>query len=418
MKGKIVLYCSIAIVVLLWIIPYNFENNLFLTISRISALIGVILISWEFILSSRSFVIEELFNGLDKVYTFHHNVGRWGFILITLHPLMLIIYAILKNLNPFLYIIPVGPLAYNLGIYSLYLFIILLVVTIFIKIEYNLWKLTHNLMGIPLLFLSFHVILVSSDISANIPLRVVVISFIVLAVISFIYRRLFYHIFKVHEYKVSELKEHGNIIEVVLVPIGKILDFKPTQFVFVEFINNKISRELHPFTIANKNDGGSLSFFIKKLGDYTQGINKLQIGDRVKLYGPHGRFYTHFHYDKEIWVAGGIGITPFLAKLQELSENKGDVKDKQIILYYIAKTNQELIQTEKLLKYKETIPNFDVILHDTQELGRFDPKIIISKGNVGYLFCASEKLISNFKKVLLENKVKENNIHTELFKLY
>lgn len=418
MKGKVVLYSSLIIVVLLWVIQYNFQSSLFLTISRISALIGVVLISWEFILSSRSFIIEELFDGLDKVYTFHHNVGRWGFLFIMIHPLMLVINAFIRDLNPLLYLIPAGPISYNLGVYSLYLFILLLIVTLFVKIEYHLWKLTHNLMGIPLLFLLFHVLLISSDITTNLPLRIVIISFVVIGLVFFIYKRLFYQLFKGYEYKVVELINHGSSTEVVLNPVGKIISFEPTQFVFIQAINNKITKELHPFTIANKNEDGSLSLIIKSLGDYTQNINKLKTGDIVMIFGPHGRFYNHFHYDKQVWIAGGIGITPFLAKLQELSNNREVVKPKQITLYYIAKTTKDFIQPEKLLKYKETIPNFDVIFHNTEELGRFDPGVILSNEKTGYLLCASEQLTNNFKKVLLENKISKKNIHTELFKLY
>ena len=64
---------------------------------------------------------------------------------------------------------------------------------------------------------------------------------------------------------------------------------------------------------------GRITFEIKALGDYTRQLaHRLQVGQAVCVEGPYGRLDArHGREDAaQVWVAGGIGITPFLAWLE------------------------------------------------------------------------------------------------------
>ncbi|ALT79192.1 hypothetical protein AT984_20355 [Paucibacter sp. KCTC 42545] len=83
------------------------------------------------------------------------------------------------------------------------------------------------------------------------------------------------------------------------------------------------SREgAHPFTIASSWKGdGELRFAIKALGDYTRNLpTLLKAGDAAWVEGPYGRFVFADGKPRQIWVGGGIGMTPFLARMQELAQ--------------------------------------------------------------------------------------------------
>lgn len=91
------------------------------------------------------------------------------------------------------------------------------------------------------------------------------------------------------------------------------------QFAFVSFYGHN-GEEAHPFTISSawKNDG-LLRFHVKGLGDHTTRLPAtLKVGDRARVEGPYGCFRFESNKPQQIWVAGGIGITPFLARLEEL----------------------------------------------------------------------------------------------------
>jgi predicted ferric reductase len=90
------------------------------------------------------------------------------------------------------------------------------------------------------------------------------------------------------------------------------------QFAFVTF---DAVEGAHPFTISSGwKDDGRLFFLIKGLGDYTSRLPELlHVGDTVTVEGPYGRFAFGGGKARQIWVGGGIGITPFIARLQALA---------------------------------------------------------------------------------------------------
>jgi predicted ferric reductase len=105
------------------------------------------------------------------------------------------------------------------------------------------------------------------------------------------------------------------------------------QFALVSFDDREGA---HPFTIAsaNRRHGkyAELRFIIKALGDYTGRLaNTLKVGDAVVVEGPYGRFDFRRGGRRQAWVAGGIGITPFLAWLE--ARQRG-LPGYEIDLYY------------------------------------------------------------------------------------
>lgn len=46
---------------------------------------------------------------------------------------------------------------------------------------------------------------------------------------------------------------------------------------------------------------------------------RVQIGDVVKLEGPYGQFNFQGRQKRQIWIGGGIGITPFISRMKELA---------------------------------------------------------------------------------------------------
>jgi predicted ferric reductase len=102
------------------------------------------------------------------------------------------------------------------------------------------------------------------------------------------------------------------------------------QFAFVRFDK---SEGAHPFTITSPWSGdGHLVFLIKGLGDYTKRLpTLLKAGDLLRVEGPYGRFTFEGSKQHQVWVGGGIGITPFIARLQQLALQP---ESKAIDLFY------------------------------------------------------------------------------------
>ncbi|WP_128926411.1 ferredoxin reductase family protein [Bradyrhizobium guangxiense] len=98
---------------------------------------------------------------------------------------------------------------------------------------------------------------------------------------------------------------------------------KPGQFAFAM---SNLSEGAHPYTIAsgwNAQDP-RITFITKERGDHTSRLKeKLCLGQEVKVEGPYGCFTFDDNCAHQIWIGGGIGITPFIARMKELSMLKG-----------------------------------------------------------------------------------------------
>ena len=90
------------------------------------------------------------------------------------------------------------------------------------------------------------------------------------------------------------------------------------QFAFVRFADDE---EPHPFTISSSwQEDGLLAFVIKGLGDYTSALPAtLASGTLVTVEGPYGRFTFNGSHRRQIWISAGIGITPFVSRMQQLA---------------------------------------------------------------------------------------------------
>ena len=87
-------------------------------------------------------------------------------------------------------------------------------------------------------------------------------------------------------------------------------------------------------------DGRSLRITVKALGDHTARMGEIPIGTRVVAEGPFGVFTDGSRRrEKVLLIAGGIGITPVRALLQQM---RGDV----VVLYRVVSDEDVLFRPE------------------------------------------------------------------------
>jgi ferredoxin-NADP reductase len=137
---------------------------------------------------------------------------------------------------------------------------------------------------------------------------------------------------------------------------------KPLDLVFIpgQAINISINLpdwkdKLRPFTFTSLNDAKSLEFMIKIYDDHngvTNMLGKINAGDELILHDVFGAI----QYDKPgIFIAGGTGITPFIAIFRELYKNN---KLRGNRLIYTNQTAEDIIAGEELLRmFKQDFVN-------------------------------------------------------------
>jgi predicted ferric reductase len=139
----------------------------------------------------------------------------------------------------------------------------------------------------------------------------------------YVYRELLARFFlSLHDYEVAAVRAvDPDLTEIALRPLGRAMTFAPGQFAMV-YLESKDGWHRHPFTIASAPREGVVRVTVKALGDYTTNVrDTVEPGMPAVIGGPHGRFDHRKGGARQLWIAGGVGVAPFLSWLRALDEH-------------------------------------------------------------------------------------------------
>ncbi|ALG14719.1 ferredoxin reductase family protein [Kibdelosporangium phytohabitans] len=120
------------------------------------------------------------------------------------------------------------------------------------------------------------------------------------------------------------------------------LPAKAGQFFIWRFMTKGRWWAANPFSLSAAPDGKSLRLTAKALGDGSASLRHVKPGTRVFAEGPYGAF-TAMHRTKQnaLLVAGGVGVTPIRALLEEI---RGHV----VVLYRVNNQDDAVLLRELL----------------------------------------------------------------------
>jgi predicted ferric reductase len=378
-------------------------------------------------LSARLKFFERFFNGINDSYIAHHFFGGVALCLLLFHPLFLAYNYLLSSFREgALFLLPGENWAQNYGTIGLLIMIITLVITFYTNLKYQIWQFTHKFLGLAYLFALLHTFLIKADLSLNNGLKTYFLVLGIAAIAAYFYRTLFVdYLVKFLRYAVKDV----NLLpdktwEIELKPLGKDIKFTAGQFGFIKFYSKELSRELHPFSFSSApacagRPGFPLKIAVKELGDYTGKLGSLKVGDLVLIEGPFGVFNFKNYAKKQIWIAGGIGITPFLSMLRGLSETDHDFK---IDLYYSVKDENCLAFADEIQEIASANKNLNVTIWISKTAGFLTADAIKLKTQDlmerDILICGPGLMMNALKSQFFQQGVQNKKIHIEEFQLY
>ena len=167
-----------------------------------------------------------------------------------------------------------------------------------------------------------------------------------------------------HVYEVGEPRHVADdVLEIPLSSAQRPVVFTAGQFAFVRFEGGP-TREQHPFTISMAPADGQLRFSIKASGDYTRDLQQhLAAGSVARIEGPYGRFDYRSGTSRQLWIAGGIGITPFLAFAGSVDS------DHDVRFIWTVRTESEVIYRHEIETALAERPNVRFSVHATSVAG-------------------------------------------------
>lgn len=395
-----------------------FQGAILTYLMQIIGVITVSLFTLNFFLTVKHRKLEVIMNGLDNQFAVHKITGRVIYSLLLLHIFIGIYRSNFQNISDFL--IYSNTPANNLGILAFWTLTILITLTVAIKLPYQVWKYSHKLMILPFLFASLHGALNALN-QPIFPLTsIYIIVLVIVGSVSYFYTEIYFINFgPISRYKLKGLSNNKNIIELFVEPISEKVKYYAGQYFFISFPNNtRIKSETHPFAISTAPSESS-RITIKIAGDYTESLLKAQAGDEIKLIGPFGEFHNNNfkEYNSSIWVAGGIGITPFLSMLRERVLNNDQ---RKVYLVYGVNNEREAHYFEEIRNLVEGKENFKFFEHFSDKEGFIDGKYLKSKtGEDFYLsnimICGPSKMMTSIQKSCLVLGKKSKDIFFENF---
>lgn len=389
------------------------------SMAKICALGGIGLYSVNVLLSSRNIYLDRVYGGLDNVYVIHHDKGVIAFILLLIHPTFLALRLAEDSImEVILFLLPSDSPAINLGKLSLVLFSLVILVTIWGKLEYQKLLLAHKGLGAIFLLGALHAFTVGSDVSSLVFLKAYVGALVALALLAYVNTTLLGDLVaKKHEYVVEKVESpYEGLVSIEQRPVGEKMIYEPGQFVFPRFHQDGLE-ETHPFSVTSKASDDELSLLIRPLGDFTAGLRGLEEGTKVTIEGPYGGFNYRRSGKRQIWIAGGIGVTPFIGMARAFEE---DPSHPSVDMYYSyrGEGDQYLCRLMRDL----LLANDSCSFHEfnTSRTGRITVEKVSETSDledVDVYLCGPKEMLEDLRRQFTRYGVKAEKIHVERFKL-
>ncbi|HYE59807.1 MAG TPA: ferredoxin reductase family protein [Candidatus Kapabacteria bacterium] len=431
---NILLWANWAIIVLFW---WNGASALFsagfssivIAFGRLAGLVAAYMILLQFFFMGRTPWLERVF-GLDRLSRIHQTNGRWGFLFLMLHPILLVWGNSIQS--------GVGPITQlmsfftdyehvALAMFGLLLFIIVVASSIYIvrrKLRYETWYFVHLLTYLAVFFSYRHQVEIGGTLLSS---RLFYGYWILLYTLVFANHLLFRFVRPLysslsHQFRVSRIvRENYNTVSVYIT--GKRLhafSIHPGQFMIVRFLTKGVWWQAHPFSLSFLPHGNELRITVKEVGDFTKQLAHIPIGTRLLIDGPYGVFTDFFCVsDKVLLIAGGIGITPIRSLVEQMAQKKKDV-----VLLYANKTQDDIVFKDELdaIAKRSNIRITHVLSDDpafTGEKGRVDDekiqRLVSDVSSRDVYLCGPVPMMDALVQSLQKLKVPLSRIHYEKF---
>ena len=205
-----------------------------------------------------------------------------------------------------------------------------------------------------------------------------------------------------HKVKILDIKHITHDVKEFITEKPEGLTYSPGQATVVSVNKPGMEEEKRPFTFTSLNENENLEFIIKiynNVHGVTDKMDSLKVGDELIINGPWGAIkYKGPGY----FIAGGAGITPFIAIFRQL-QKEGKVKGNK--LFFSNKTRDDIILENEL---KEILGD-DAIFTLTREKkpdyhhGHIDEEFLkqhIKDTNKHFYVCGTPQMTKDVNKTL------------------
>jgi len=449
LRGPLLLAALIAVPLVLWArtapLDVRFDNE-FATLTSLavlSAFAGTSAFALNLVLGARLRPVEHLFGGLDRMYAMHRVLGQTAFVLLLGHVVLILASRATISFGTALELLgPGAGLTVFAGVLAFSVMTVSILLTLFVRLGHEVFVYVQRSFGVVFLVATYHVFTTDGARSLSTALNVYVAVLATLGIAAFFYRSVLGNVLvRRRRYRVLAANRLDEFVtEIVMEPVGKPLAYVPGQFVFVSFRSQALRSELHPFelslerqvlsfqagaianqfhpfSITSAPDEEELRITVKAVGDYTRALRILEPGAEAVVEGPYGAFAHRIvrAADRQIWLAGGIGVTPFLSLARSLPDEGGPSVD----LYYCVEHEEEAHFLDELRAIAARRGDFRVVVVPRDRDGFLTAERLVEElgdlSSTDVLICGPPAMIHNLRAQLHAVGVPDARIDAEEF---
>lgn len=394
------------------------------------------------VLGGRIPPVDRFFGGLERMYRVHRINGRIAYVLVALHVVLVLGSRALESLPAALRLLtPAAGVAVFVGVVAFAAMSAAIAATLYARLTHESFVYVQRSLGAIFCIAALHVFMTAGAKASSAVLTGYLSVLTGAAVVAFLYRSVFGNVLvRRYDYLVTTVRRlDDSVVEIAMEPVDEALEAAPGQFVFVTFYSDAFNAQFHPVSVSSEGEStvivlrpghagdqfhpfsltsaaGSreLSLAIKAVGDFTSGLRKLAPGAAARVEGPYGEFsYLNMRRTRQIWIAGGIGITPFLSMARSLSGDRYDVD-----LYWGVNTRAQAYFADELAVIASVNPSFRFFLVVEETEGFITPEMVRERSGLDgadILIVGPPAMERALREQLVAAGVAGRDIHSERF---
>lgn len=385
---------------------------------RLTGILGLAMMLLAAMMSVRLPYYDRWFGGLVRLWVVHRFFGFAGFVLVLLHVALLAYAQLPFSIDAA--IARVFPPFAEWPIWSGWLALLCMVIFLgptfrfFGRLHYQRWKKLHLFSAPAVVFALLHAIPIAAE-------TLVWWVMAVGAIGAIVWRKVLSPSLGRYRYEVVQVETlvHG-VVEISLKPKGDAMAYEAGQFMYFTPLDPSLTagrNEEHPYTISSAPHDEYLRVGIKALGDASAAIQKISVGSEVMLEGPYGDFYERIEPQRgQLWLAGGIGITPFVSGARDAANRAGEVDAH---LFYLANDDQRAYYFAELQDLGARVEGLAVTPHYYRQEGPMTIEYLRTHcpdfAEREIYMCGPPAMVDHLKQLFLKAGFPGTRIHSEAF---
>ncbi|NGY62339.1 ferredoxin reductase family protein [Lentzea sp. NEAU-D13] len=415
---------NLVIVEVLFLTAGTGKNGV-LTVAKFFGLHAAVLMLFQLLLVARLPWLDRRI-GMDRLTVWHRWVGFTLLWTILTHAVLVVLgYARLDDASMTkTFFALAGVPASLLGMCAAMIVVVVAAVSaryVRRRLRYETWHGVHLLLYLALGLALVHQLLETTTFNSSVPAKAYWWTLWLFAFGSLVAGRIVMPLWRnaYHRFQVAEVVHESDDVVSVHVT-GRHLDRLPAsagQFCIWRFPGHNHWWLANPFSLSAAPDGRTLRLTAKAVGSTSAGLRYLPVGSRAFVEGPYGAF-TSLHRTRPgaLLIAGGVGITPIRALLEE--EPAGDV----VVLYRAHNENDAVLLDEVRALVADRGGQLHLLTGRTGEgTSPFEPDrlraLVPDVADRDVYVCGPPPMTSAVLDALRRSKVPRRQVHSERFGL-